>query len=259
MTTWTLDDFEFVVLWERLREGLLPRPFTYISRIPLERDYQRARREIRERLRTTVSAELERAIDVVARPDIRVLVRGVDGNNPGDPRGSIRMLAVRRGANGYLLTQRPGETIQHSAGFTITDCDPLRLADRVVAALPAMPGGGHDVVLPIPDEPSCYDDHVAPPRISAAWHDTHESLGRQFLQQQPARVGTIEIIQGISVFGPRGRSARRLHWRDLPADGRYVIPNRQPYSALSADRERFVRLINHEIAAVVSAIKDQRS
>lgn len=233
---------------------------TFISRIPLERDYQRARHDIRERLRTTVSAELEQALDVAARPDIRIIIRGVDATNPDNPHGSIRMLAVRRGANGYLLTQLPGETIQHSAGFTITECDSLRLADAVVTALPAAVAGAHDTIaLPTPDETSDYDQHFASPRISAAWHDTDESAAQRILRRPATRVGTIEIVQGTSRFGPRGRLIRQLQWRDLSDDGRYTIPNHPPYTAYSADPERFIRLINIEIAAVVSAIKEQRS
>ncbi|WP_131816469.1 hypothetical protein [Nocardia salmonicida] len=47
------------------------------------------------------------------------------------------------------------------------------------------------------------------------------------------------MLQGHSKYGPRGRIETGLLWRDLPDDGRYVMPLDDPApvaSAMSSDR-----------------------
>ncbi|MGK8553660.1 ESX secretion-associated protein EspG [Nocardia gipuzkoensis] len=256
--TWRFTDVEFDVLWEPLREDALPRPFTILSRIPYYEDYLRAQYETRERLRATLDPAFDGVLDVVARPDIRVVVRGIDGKNPANPEGSIQMQAVRRGDEGYLLKQLPGETIEHSAGFTITECDPLKLADVVATELPDVGAGkGNRITLPVAPEDDHMDHEYGDSRLWDTFEDTSRQSAERFLRTVPTTVGGIEISQGHSRFGPRGQLTRGLEWRDLPDDGRYVITQDTPPTAVPADSKQLVAMINTEIAAIIRVIKDE--
>ncbi|MER7453406.1 ESX secretion-associated protein EspG [Nocardia beijingensis] len=255
--TWQFKDLEFVVLWEQMREDILPRPFIFTTDIPYEEEYQRERRRIRESLQSTADPALATVLEDVARPDIHVIVRGFDTGNPLDPERSIRLLAVRREYRGYLLIQLPGRTVEHSGGFTVTECDPLRLADMVAAALPETAAGKQArIVLPSAHE-EVHDQNYGGPALWEAFEDTGRAQGDRFLRTQPACAGGIEISQGISRFGPRGRVIRYLEWRDLSDDGRYVITFDEPITAHAADTTCLTGMINAEIATIVNSIKDE--
>src|SRR5690606_11365073 len=145
------------VRWQRLREDPLPHPFMFTTDIAHEDDYQRELRKIADRLRATPDPALDAALEDIARPDIAILVRGSDGFDPANPEASIRLLAARRDSRGYLLTQLPGRTVDHSAGFTIAECDAIRLAEQVVDALPEAAAGSYPF-LSLPTEPDA-DPH----------------------------------------------------------------------------------------------------
>ncbi|WP_328409261.1 ESX secretion-associated protein EspG [Nocardia sp. NBC_00403] len=257
---WKFTDLEFVVLWEQMREDVMPRPFVFTTDIPLEEDYQRELHRIRERLRYTIDPAVPQLMMDIARPDLSVLVRGIDGKNPDNPEGSIRMIAARREDRGYLLTQLPGRTVHHSEGFTITECDVLRLADVVVAALPKAPAGKQNrVTLRVPPDHDGMDHGYGESGLWDSHEDTDDAHSQRFLTTVPATVGGIEVCQGISRFGPRGRVARYLEWRDLPDDGRYVITQDTPPIAIPVDAKQLTAQINAEITFVVRAIRDDRT
>jgi hypothetical protein len=262
--TWRFTDLEFVALWSRTGDDSLPAPFVFVTDLPYEEDVQRELRSIRARWRSTADPAFDQICDDVLNPDLTVLVRGSDGKDRQNPKGSIRRLAVRREERGYLLTQLPGRTHEHSVGFIVTECDPLSLADVVVAELPKVEAGTRSsVTLPMPQE----SREVAGGEMehdygsSALWdsfEDTDQKLAEQFAQTVPAHYGYVGVRQGRSAFGPRGRLTRWLEWRDLPDDGRYVIGADPPPVAKPADAKRFVVMINVEIATVIRAIKDER-
>ncbi|MGO4649489.1 ESX secretion-associated protein EspG [Nocardia sp. 2YAB30] len=257
---WRFTDIEFVVLWQPLKEDFLPKPFVFTSRIPRYTDYLRELRETSERLGATMDPAFDDVLDVVARPDIRVVVRGVDGKNPQNPKGSIRLLAVRRGEQAYLLTQLPGETLGHSGGFTVAECDPLRLADAVVAELPAVAAGRQGEIVLVGGADAGDDTDYAYGR-SQLWdpvEDMVHSRADRFLRSAVTSVGGIEISQGTSRFGPRGRVSRVLGWRDLDGDGRYAISADTPPVAVAADSKRLVTMINAQVVVIIRAIKDER-
>ncbi|MFI9503663.1 ESX secretion-associated protein EspG [Nocardia sp. NPDC052566] len=259
--TWRFTDVEFIVLWEQLREDTLPAPFTFLSRTPDYDDYLREKREARAHLDRTVGHSADEIFDMVAGPDIRIVLRGIDGRNPGNPGGSIRVLGVRRGERAYVLEQLAGETVQHSAGFVITECEVLALAETIAAKLPkADPGKRPYISLPMPVRP---EDEVGDAFnrtvVRGAFDELDTYDGTRFLETVPTAAGWITVRQGFSRFGPRGRVIRHLEWRDLADDGRYLITAHRPPAATAADTGRLTAAINTEIAAVVRAIKDERA
>ncbi|MEU7631994.1 ESX secretion-associated protein EspG [Nocardia sp. NPDC049220] len=257
---WRLTDIEFVVLWEELKEGGMPSPFVFTAATPYYDDYLREKYEVRERLPTTLAAEMGDVLQAVARPDIRVLAHGRDARDPDDPSGIVRLLGVRRGGQGYLLTQLPGKTVWHSGGFTVAECDVLSLADTLVAALPEVAAGRLGEISLAPQDGQHQQMDYSFRRLVAheLSEDAAEYRSAKFLRSTPARAGMIEICQGSSRFGPRGVVRRGFGWRDLVDDGRYAITGDNPLVARGVDTKGLIALINAEIAEVVRAIKDEQ-
>ncbi|MFJ9362845.1 ESX secretion-associated protein EspG [Nocardia sp. NPDC101769] len=260
MTNLRFEDLEFVVLWEQARDEAMPAPFLYTSRTPMYYDYLREKREVYERLRGRWTGRMDLLSDAIAEPDIKITVNGFDGRDPGRADGRVRMIALRRGSYGFLIEQLPGETYLHSGGFTVAECDPVALAEMVVAALPQVGAGSQpDITLQTPGAADSGYDEYRSTLIDNVFEDSIGQRAKRFLAAPMECMGTIEVIQGISKFGPRGITARHLDWRDVEGDGRYIIGGDElPYVAVSADPKRMVTAINSRVAAVVQAIREER-
>ncbi|MBF6272395.1 MULTISPECIES: ESX secretion-associated protein EspG [Nocardia] len=266
--SWSFTDLEFVVMWRHFGDEGPPRPFVYTTDIPLEDDFQRECTRLRDRMLARPDHTLFDAVRDCTRPDLAVLVTGFDGHDPHRGEGAVRLLAARREDRGYLLTQLPGRTLLHAGGFTMVQCDPLRLADMVADALPQVEAGGSGHILLPPDPESAAgvteahyvsaDSAGGAPQLWDSYDEPDDAAGQRFLDIVPERSGSIEIAQGVSRFGPRGRTVRQLDWRDLSGDGRYVIQAGPPRTAAGVDRQGLIAAINAEIITVVRAIKDER-
>jgi hypothetical protein len=256
--TWKFTDLEFVVAWESRQADILPAPFVFTSRTPLYHDYQREKREVRERLRTTLDPEFDRVVDIVARPELRIEVHGW-GRDEEDADSQIRLLGVRRGNDGYLLKQLPGETAWHSGGYIVTEYAPLELAGAVTAELPEVGAGERpESVLAFASGATGVDYSYGRSVVHDSFEETAEQRTAQFLRAPTTGQGTIRVAQGVSRFGPRGIAAVQLHWRDLEGDGRYAITHGSPPIAAPADTKRLITLLNAALAEVISAIRDER-
>ncbi|MFQ6395304.1 ESX secretion-associated protein EspG [Nocardia sp. KC 131] len=241
--TWELTDLEFVAAWAAAGEEQLPQPLLYTLRTELLEDSERELRQAATQLRAKYGASLDPLLAALGQPDIRVAVHGRSPADPDNPKGQFRLHGCRLRGTGYLVTQLPGETIWHSGGYTITELDALELAKAIVDALPMVgPGRHRDIVLPEGEV-----DHG----------DVIRARARRFLALPAVMTGTISVIQGHSVYGPRGVRSRTMRWRDLVDDGRYVITGRPP-AATGADARRMTAAINNAIAHVVTAIQEER-
>ncbi|WP_067695721.1 ESX secretion-associated protein EspG [Nocardia jejuensis] len=255
--TWSFTDLEFLVLWEESGEEFLPRPLTFMSRTEWWDDHlankARARDDLRDR-----DPELASVLHALCAPDVRVEVHGWDGHDRLDAAGSIRLLAVRFGDLGYLVTQLPGETVRHSAGFTVTEFEASKLASEVVAALPDTESGrGRDIVL-------AEEEHIDEIDFGYGMSPAHETLegtvvtrASDFLAAPAENLGRIDVVQGHSRFGPRGITRHVIEWRDLVQDGRYVVTGEHPPVAAPADRRRMTATLDTRISAVILALEDE--
>ncbi|MFE3542335.1 ESX secretion-associated protein EspG [Nocardia sp. NPDC059177] len=257
--TWEFTGDEFDALWFGIEAEDMPSPFIHTSEPRSADEAQFVRRRDWAAIQQRWGHELDEIIDVLTRPDIRVIVRGYGGvTRIDDPARSVRMLAVRKGEVGYLVRQRPGRTIYHADGFEVTRHGALTLGDVIADQLPQVPAGrGQEIRL---DEPG-HDqlDHNYG-RSLVQHYDDDAAVRTMTFQQAPVdRGGFIDIEQGWSRFGPRGVVRLRLGWRDLTDDGRYVVVPGTPPVAVGADRRRVVSLVNAQIAEVVRAIRDDRA
>ncbi|WP_040790948.1 ESX secretion-associated protein EspG [Nocardia paucivorans] len=253
---WKLTDLEFAVLWRDLREVLLPAPFTYTLRVGSNAEGERRFQHTREHLAAIDFYGLDDTLDVVAKPDLRIILHSWDPRAPDDPETHVRLHAVRRSDRTYLLEQLPGETVRHSGGFTITECGYLEVADLMAARLPErQPGGLSEIVLPRETE-SLAGFGQSPVRRP---HEDAASLATARFRRTPqVRIGAVEVRQGICRHGPKYRARSGFWLLDLEDDGRYIVSSGRPRIATGADSAKVAARINSAVAEVIVSIRDQR-
>ncbi|MEU0874399.1 ESX secretion-associated protein EspG [Nocardia brasiliensis] len=257
--SWALSDVEFVALWEGVTEEAVPAPLTFSSRTARRDDYLREMFETRERLRATLDPDIDAVLETIARPDIRISAYAYDPRDPQNPNCWLRVLGARRTHRGYVTAQLPGETLWHSGGFTIAECDALDLADAVVRRLPEAEAGRRaDLGLPAPDDDTM-DHRYGRSDVLRTVEDPPDSEADAFLREPTSLLGTIEVVQGHSLYGPRGITAHAIMLRDVIDDGRYAVPPGSPPTATAVRAGRLVEMVNSFVAEVVRAIKDERA
>ncbi|WP_406236318.1 ESX secretion-associated protein EspG [Nocardia sp. NBC_01009] len=257
--TWKFTDLEFYALWFAEEGEGLPWPFYFTTTVPRHDEFERQKAEASSAVRHRLGRSFDDPLAAIVRPDVWVAVSGWDGREPRTPAALLRMLAVRRGDRGYLVAAQPGVTYWDSSGFTVTECDAVALADTVVDAMPkADPGRLSDIALPAQPGSDDMDYSYGASAVHDSFADSFAERAQRFLDTPTPSIGVIDIVQGRSLFGPRGITRYRIGWRDLEEDGRYVIDDQNPPLAVAADRKRMILMINTRIAAIVRAIKDER-
>ncbi|MGI5216563.1 ESX secretion-associated protein EspG [Nocardia sp. CA-290969] len=251
--TWELTDLEFVLLCEEFRQGGLPDPFTYTSRTRLAADYRGEKAEALRALHDRDDSDLYAMADAISRPDVTIMAKAWDDQDPEEPTGWTRVHAVRQRARGFVITQRPGETVWHSGGFDVTACDPHDLADSVLALLPkAKAGRMQQITLVDPDTVPDARPYVPLITDDDEPEDDEAYRSAAFLATPATAAGTIQVFQGRSMFGPRGRVDMGMRWRDLPGDGRYVIPMNQDIEvATGMGTKRMIEWVQEQIDEVL--------
>jgi hypothetical protein len=215
---WQFSDIQFVSLWDLQQDGLLPAPLTFVSKQPYLNDFRAEIAEYQQRLAQVLGDTFDGVLDLVAQPDVRVVMEAKSTADPDDPQGRVRVLGAARGDRGYVVKQLPGESVWHAGGFLVGEFAAAEVAEATVAELPVVAAGTMpDTVLaacaPDPAEPEVIDRE----RVS------HRRRAERFLAAPTTMTGTVTIAQGRSKYGPRGIARRRLEWRDLSGDGRYLV------------------------------------
>ncbi|MEC3920341.1 ESX secretion-associated protein EspG [Nocardia sp. CDC160] len=258
--TWFLSDLEFFVLWQDWVGDHLPAPLLFTSRAVRWVEFMREVSIARERLHHELDGSFTQVLETIARPELRIVVHGVDGENPQNPQRSIRMLVARCGDRGYRVVQAPGETIWHSGGFEVTELGGEGIARAVVESLPRVPAGAlGEITLPDEHDQADVDYSLQRSMVTAsAFGDSADHRTSTFLRARADTVGVVKVTQGRSKFGPRGLSTQIVSWRDLHGDGRYVISARRPSIAVAADSNRFRAIVNLAVRTVSDAVEDEQ-
>ncbi len=256
---WKFTDLEYYTLWRSARDEGLPFPFYFATNIQSADVFRREMNQTREQLARTLGNSFDAVLETIVDPDLRIAVNGWDERAPRDPQTLVRLIGVRRGDRGCLVTQLPGESYWHAGGFVVTECDAITLADAVVDAMPQADAGGRSQILltrrPQTDE---MDYAFGRSAVQDSYDGSITDQAQQFLDAGLHSTGSIDVVQGRSMFGPRGITKFRLEWRDLDNDGRYAI-DPENSMAVAIGRERLITMINTKVAAVVQAIKDERA
>ncbi|MEU4313323.1 ESX secretion-associated protein EspG [Nocardia sp. NPDC024068] len=209
---WRLTGLQFKVLCEDRRiGGRLPRPFTFTSDTKFADDYEAEKNEVRAGLRQLADPEFDVMIHTLIRPDIMVTANLWNERHHTDPQQCVRVHAVRRDDRGYVITQRPGETVAHSGGFDIAECGPEALGREVVGLLPAVDAGR---------DPESVAGLLSGDGVSGAGEIP--AAAASFAAPGPD-AGVLKVIQGHLGFREPGIIHVGLVWRDVPGDGRYAM------------------------------------
>ncbi|MEU1206782.1 ESX secretion-associated protein EspG [Nocardia sp. NPDC005825] len=252
---WRFTEAEFYVLWMDRVGVEPPEPFMFTSATRTADEFDLEMREARESLSHKLGGDFSTVFDALTNPDLFLTGYGWDDQDRWGTDLMVRVHAARKGPKGYVISQLPGATYWRRGGYTVAECDPLRLADAVVEAMPTGDRGGRGDIGLVTDEQNI--DHDFGRSAIAAAPDTAVSRAREFLEAPASNAGEIHIVQGSSVFGPRGITRHQVQFRDLVDDGRYAIVD-NPERALAVDKARFISVINSYVAAVVQVIKDER-
>ncbi|WP_328394857.1 ESX secretion-associated protein EspG [Nocardia sp. NBC_00416] len=256
MRSWSLTGLEFAALWEGMREsGALPAPFVLTCRIPLYRDYCAAKRAAGTAVRSRLGSDIEDVLDVVAKPDIRIVANAMNLVTGGV---RTRLNAARRGGHAYLVEQVRGEPGAHGGEFVFREYGVVELGAAVASCFSdAEPGRLRCVDLSTHVDTDMDQEYgrylTREPAEDPAWRRTEE-----FLRTPVVDIGAMLIAQGVSRFGPRQTARRVLEWRDLHDDGRYVISGQGNPVAYGVDTAGFAARIDNELTEVVRAIRDER-
>ncbi|GGK57555.1 ESX secretion-associated protein EspG [Nocardia camponoti] len=250
---------EFDALWAGLGEETMPDPFIYSCPERSADEGALIRRQDWAALRARLGGELDDLVETIRTPDIRIVVTGFGvGKRADEPADALRLLAVRKGDIGYLITQRPGETLYDASGFAVSIHDATSLGQVVACALPER-AGGREREIELTEPASSELDYGYGRSLVQHYDDEVATKASAFLAAPAEHAGSIAIEQGWSRFGPRGLVRLRVYWRDVVDDGRYLVMPGPPMVAVGADRARVTDLVNGQIAEVVSAIVDDRA
>ncbi|MFE3025165.1 ESX secretion-associated protein EspG [Nocardia tengchongensis] len=252
---WRFTEAEFYALWMDQAGLEPPEPFMFTSATKTADEFDLEMREARESLIHKVHGDFSTVFDALTNPDLYLTGYGWNEQDRWGTESMVRVHAARKGPKGYVIRQLPGATYWRRGGYTVAECDPLRLADAVVEAMPAGERGGRGDIGLATDEQNI--DHDFGRSAITALPDTAVSRTQDFLEAAASNAGEIHIAQGSSIFGPRGITRHQVRFRDLVDDGRYVVVD-NPARALAVDRARFISVINNYVAAVIQVIKDER-
>ncbi|MRH92851.1 hypothetical protein GFY24_36455 [Nocardia sp. SYP-A9097] len=259
---WDFTDDEFKVLCNRFLDGRVPVPLAYTSRTKSLDAYERELSELEAGLRDRLDAGLGALFEVIENPEVFVISGTWCDSDIDNPHKRIRVHGARRGWRAVLITQEPGETIYHSGGFTVTECEPADLPGLMVAQLPAAEAASGPA-LPMVFEPPERDPYEIRQSLAFdSFDDTTETRSHAFWSKPAEWTGMVRAMQGRSIFGPRGAIETTLMWRDLPDDGRYLIDfDESEVRAVGTSAERLAERIGQHVDRVLQhmdARGDQR-
>ncbi|MGW0183395.1 ESX secretion-associated protein EspG [Nocardia sp. NPDC003345] len=265
MRSWELTDLEFRALCGDHTEGRLPRPLVFTSSIRYADDLEWELSEVSRNLRTRYNGELDAFGVALAKPDVFVSLQAFGGDADFDnPETRVRVHAFRQRARGFVITQRPGATVHHAAGFDIAECDPHALGDIVLSRVPfARAGRLPDTRIPDTTRDPRFEPGYSSSGSMISDYDEDEDedavndydRALTFLRTAAIRSGSIRVVQGRSKYGPRGRIEMGMLWRDVAGDGRYVIPtNHTAPSATGMGTEDLIAWVDEQMDLLVERL-----
>jgi hypothetical protein len=240
---WKLTDLEFKLLCEDSVPGGLPSPFVYTSRTRFADDYEAERAAVRAAPVLPAGPERDALLGALARPDLVIVVHAWNTRYCADPRHRIRLHAARRGTRGFLVRQRPGETLEHAGGFDIAECAAGDLGRVALAMLPRAAAGR---------DPGAVRAELA---ATGTQPYAGESVVTQGAGPPVTDAGFVKVVQGHLGFREPGLAELGTGWRDIPGDGRYVLTVGAPVAtAVGMDSPALADRVDAQMAYVLSRL-----
>lgn len=237
-TAATLSPVEFEVLWEGLRTGAVPYPFTIPQHGATLDERARIRADVHAGLerrglaaRGRPEPELEDALRLLAHPETRITVMGMPDAATEE---LLRALVAVRGRRAVLAVQRDD-------GVRLEPLRDVSPAAAAVSVLPRRrPGPGRPVTVPASAlAPQAPRQGIAQP-VRGSAHDDIRVL-------QEMLAGPITGTGHFSVTVDGRPPPAPVSWIDTPR-GRYASTGREWLTVAPADHDGLARRISQALA-----------
>ncbi|MBF6330497.1 ESX secretion-associated protein EspG [Nocardia transvalensis] len=231
---------EFEILWAGYGRDRLPYPLQYRPDIDGFDELKKFREAAVESLLGKYAVEVERAIDVLLEPDVRVEAKGFGGRDASEV---YRFHGAIRGQAGVALVQMPGAAPDTGGDVMLSYCGAREVAQLTVASLPKR-GPGSNPPLEVRREELAADSER---HVRRAYEvSLVEQLNRVFKRDRLG-LGEIGIFPGPALDA-RPAPGRGFWWMDYE-DGRYYVKTGNPIVAKPVDAERMAAEI-HRLATL---------
>lgn len=220
MPEWRFTGLEFELLWSAYGRDRLPYPLRYRPEPMDFRDLRRLREAAVTTLTGMYAVELERALDILLEPDVRIELTGIDHT---DPARLVRFHGAIRATAGTALTQEPGPAPDTGADIVLRYGRATQLPAAAVAALPARPPGSQP-----PIRLARNDIRTDRDRPVRATDGAIARLDRIFARPRRA-LGEVTVFPGPALDA-RPTPGDGFWWMDYD-DGRYLVRTGDPVEA----------------------------
>jgi hypothetical protein len=246
---WTLTPDQFALAWERTDGDRIPYPLAVrlSARTTAERAAQLP--ELNEWCARTLDPDLEAALRVLARPNIRVEVFGEQG--PREDIRPVRVLGAGAGHVTVVAAQRAGTLPDRGADVRLFVGNSKTLAARVVSLLPEnTPGIEPRHTAPLErvrvDSRDLVTMPVAGPSVPARM--------RRLLKQPREGIG--QIVVSARRADDTVRPLGVLCWIDVTGDGRYTVRTRSEVDIVPVTAETFAAQLRPLVATAERLVAD---
>ncbi|CAM2957587.1 ESX secretion-associated protein EspG [Skermania piniformis] len=210
--SFTLDEFAHV--WLETGAVEYPYPIRVVESARTEPETVRLHEAIAQRLPTGADQALTGALELIARPDARLVAIG---GRTDDEAARIRIHGALAADRAALLVQQPGIAAEFGGIIRLHSCPADRLAARAVAILPPAARGraGRSV------EPGAALAGESPLGAGSTRAPSTSRQARRVLSAPRTAEGHIRIETGLRTTQPD--PPQYLSWVDVVRDGRYLI------------------------------------
>ncbi|AHH15078.1 EspG family protein [Nocardia nova SH22a] len=246
---WRFDAAQFRVLWDCTGRDVLPYPLAhrFVDEETLS-DVARTRKRIAETLLPQLDSDLERAIEVLFDPEVRIEVAGFRGARREH---KIRIHAAANDRKGVLAVQEPGpeDTVGGTVHLSYLGTDALAAA--VIAELPKCAAGqGKPMRIPI-------EDLDAPiPHVRDPWKvDPKEQLSR-FLSRPTSATFHIAAYPWGSPDNRHTKGRKDFQIIDFIDDGRYASFGDRVIQVKPTDSTKMTAQVRDMITRTIAEVRN---
>ncbi|WP_227984951.1 ESX secretion-associated protein EspG [Nocardia spumae] len=246
---WRFDATQFRVLWDCTGRDVLPYPLAhrFVDEATVS-DVERTRKRVAETLLPQVDPDLERAVEVMLAPEVRIEIAGFRG-----PRREhkIRIHAAVNDREGAIAVQDPGpeDTVGGPVRLSYLAAD--RVAGAVIAALPDCAAGqGKPLSVPI-------EDLDAPiPHVRDPWVVGPKEQLSRFLNRPTSATFHIAAYPWGSPDNRHTKGRKDFQIIDFIDDGRYASFGDRVIRIKPTDSSRMTAQVRDMITRTIAEVRN---
>ncbi|MEV5647749.1 ESX secretion-associated protein EspG [Nocardia sp. NPDC052254] len=245
---WRFAATEFRVLWDCTGRDVLPYPLAhrFIAEDTLE-DVNRTRKRVAEKLLPQVDTDLERAIQILLAPEVRVEIAGFRGRRR---EYKIRIHAAVHDGEGVIAVQDPGpeDSIGGTVHLSFLGVD--RVAAAMIAALPDCAAGqGKPLTIPV-------EDLDAPiPHVRDSWVVSPKEQLTRFMSRPTTATIHIAAYPWGSPDNRHIKGRKDFQIIDFADDGRYACFGDRVAKVKPTDSAKMTAQVRDMITRTIAEVR----